>query len=136
MPKNTHNANIFNLEFGHENLTLTFPFKRGTPFCIEPPLLRIFFQPPLLFQSQNFPAPPFKKRGGRELCGSHLHDTTLLDIDFRLFPTRVGVCIEAIILTYRQNFFIFSPTEDTFPTPQIIDLEEIISLNFFESYLY
>ena len=37
--KNTHNANIFNLEFGHENFTLTFPappFKRGTPFVLSP----------------------------------------------------------------------------------------------------
>ena len=37
---NVHSADIFNLEFGHENFTLTFPappFRRGTLFCIESP---------------------------------------------------------------------------------------------------
>ena len=57
MPKNAHNANIFNLDFGHENFTLTFPappFKRVTPFCIEPPF-KNFLQPKF----------SFKKKGGR-----------------------------------------------------------------------
>ena len=70
MPKNPHNANIFYLDFGHENFTLTFPappFKRSTPFCIEPPLLRIFFQSPFRFRAKIF-QPPFKKGRGRELC--------------------------------------------------------------------
>ena len=29
MPKNAHKTNIFNLEFGHEKFTLTFPVSEG-----------------------------------------------------------------------------------------------------------
>ena len=61
MPKNGNNANIFNLEFGHENFTLTVP----APLLKEVPHFVLFpALPPLLFQSQNFPAPPLKSGGG------------------------------------------------------------------------
>ena len=65
-PPYRHNANIFNLEFGHENFTLTVPaplLKEVPPFVLSPPF-KNFFLAPLLFQNQNFPAPPLKSVWG------------------------------------------------------------------------
>ena len=69
-PINSHNANFFNLEFGHEHFTLTFPaspFKRGAPFVLSLPLLRIFFPPTPFVSEPKFFSLSFK-RGGGKLC--------------------------------------------------------------------
>ena len=72
MLKNTHNANIFNLKFGYENFTLTFPatpFKRGNPFVFSPPFKNFFPAPsgplrPPFVTEPKFSSPPPLKRGG------------------------------------------------------------------------
>ena len=65
MPRNAHNVNIFNFEFGHEKFTLTFP----APPLKEVPLLRFFSSPPLphlpFVSLPKFPSPPLKRGGGR-----------------------------------------------------------------------
>ena len=60
MPKNGNNANIFNLEFGHENFTLTVPpslLKEVPPFVLSPSLLRFFSSPPFVSEPK-YSSPP------------------------------------------------------------------------------
>ena len=59
MPKIAYSDNIFTLEFAHETFSSTF-----TAFYKSRPLLRCFFCPPLVFQSQNSPATFLEKGGG------------------------------------------------------------------------
>ena len=59
MPRNAHNANIFNLDFGHEKFSLTFlaPLLKEVHLLYEPSLLRYFLQPPFCFKAQIFQVP-------------------------------------------------------------------------------
>ena len=65
MPKNTHNANIFNLEFGHEKFTLTFPapLLKEVTLLYEHPPLNVFLTPQPCFRDQIFQSPFEKGRG-------------------------------------------------------------------------
>ena len=66
--KNGNNANIFNLEFGHENFTLTNPLlKEVPPFVLSPLLFKNFFPAPPFVSQPKFSSPPLKKGEEREL---------------------------------------------------------------------
>ena len=67
---NAHSTNISTLEFSHEKSTLTYTsslLKVVSPF-VRAPLFKIF-SAPLVFHSQNFPAPPPLKKGGGKNYG-------------------------------------------------------------------
>ena len=73
---------LFNLEFGHENFALTFPaplLNEVPPFVWNLFLLRIFFQPPLLFHSQNILAAPYEKGGGVHYEGLGIFQSFWID---------------------------------------------------------
>ena len=66
MLKNTNNANISNLEFGHENFNLTFQallLKEVHLLYWVPPFKKFFLAPPFVSEPK-FSSPPLK--GGRQ----------------------------------------------------------------------
>ena len=109
MPKMVHNVNILNLEFGHKNFTLTYeaPLLKEVPPFAWTPLLRIFFQPPLLSQSQNFPAKTIICNNLSQ-CTYHRCYKTLqifLTIEITFFENQTFPMFTYIKVFFYQSFY-------------------------------
>ena len=99
MPKIAYSDNIFTLEFAHETFSSTF-----TAFYKSRPLLRCFFCPPLVFQSQNSPATFLEKEGGG--CELWSSSSNFLNVYFLI----IEYLINLISLKWQPHLHSISST--------------------------